>query len=77
MLLIVLFAHFLTGSFLRQSLFHPAFLARLQIVGVTFDFLDNVFRHNLALEASKSVLQRLALLQSNFCQIYHPLTGTI
>jgi hypothetical protein len=48
--LIPLFAKLFSGTLLRQSLLHPASLARLQVVRVTLHFLDDVFRHNLALE---------------------------
>src|SRR5208282_638770 len=73
----VLFAHLFSGTLLRQSLLHPASLARLQVVGVTLHFLDDVLRHNLALEPTKGVLQRLSLLQSNFCHTHHPQPSTI
>ena len=56
----------------RQSLFHAFLLAWLQVVGVTFHFLNYVFRLNLALEPTQGSLQRLTLLQSNFCQTDHP-----
>jgi hypothetical protein len=59
----------------RHSLLQSALLARLQVVGVTPHFLNDVFRLNLALEPTKGVLQRLALLQSNFCQTHHPPTS--
>jgi hypothetical protein len=48
-----LFPHLLSGTLLRQSLFHPALRARLQIVGVALDLLDDVFRLNLALETTE------------------------
>jgi len=71
-----LFANLFSGTLSCQSLLHPALLARLQVEGVTLHFLDDVFGYNLALEATKGVLQRLALLQSNFCQAHHPQTST-
>jgi len=43
---------------------------------VTLDILDNVFLLHLALEATKGILQRLSLLQSNFCQSDHLLANT-
>src|ERR1039458_7543059 len=52
--LIRIFTNLLSGTLLRQSLFDPASLARLQIVGVALHVLNNVFRHNLALEAPES-----------------------
>ena len=70
--LVLLFADFFSGTLARQGLLHPAFLARLQIVGVTLHFLNDVFGLNLALETAQGVLQGLALLQSNFCHAYHP-----
>src|SRR5260370_39574584 len=72
----VLFANLFSGTLLRQSLLHPASLARLQVVGATLYFLDDVLCLNLALEPSKVVLQRFALLQSNFCHTHHPKTNT-
>src|SRR5438067_2380858 len=51
-------------------------LARLRIVGVTPHFFNDVFRLNLPLEPTKGILQRLAVLQSNFCQTHHLPTKT-
>jgi hypothetical protein len=67
-----LFARLFSGTLPRQSLLHPSLLARLQVEGVTLHFLNNVFAYYLFLETTKGILQRLALLQSNFCQTYHP-----
>ena len=38
---------------------------------MTLDLLNDVFLLHLSLEATKGILQRLALLQSNFCQSDH------
>src|ERR1700678_1577183 len=65
--LIPVFANLFSGTLLRQSLLHPASLARIQIVGATLYVFDDVFRLNLALEPPQGILQRLAFLQSNFC----------
>jgi hypothetical protein len=73
-MLVVLFADFFTGTLLRQRLLYSASLARLQIVGVTFHFFNDVLCLNLAFEPAQGVLERFALLQSNFCQINHPQT---
>jgi hypothetical protein len=73
--LVPLFANLLSGTLLRQSLLHPASLARLQVVGVTFHFLNDVLGLDLALEAAQGVFQRLTLLQSNFCHSHHPQTS--
>jgi hypothetical protein len=67
--LVRLFANLFAGSLTRQSLFHPALLTRFQVEGVTLHILYDVFRLNFTLESSKSILQRLALLQSHFCQL--------
>ena len=50
--LIRVLTNLFSGTLLSQSLLHPASLARLQVVGVALHVLNNVFRHNLALEAS-------------------------
>jgi len=73
--LILLFPNLLSGTLARQSLLQPALLARFQIVGVTLHFLNDVFGLNLAFESTKGVLERLALLQSNFCHAHHPQTS--
>ncbi len=70
--LLVLFANLFSRTFSRQSLLYPALLARLQVVGVTLHFLNDVFRLNLALESTQGILQRLTFLQSNFCQNSSP-----
>jgi len=69
--LIWLPANLFSGTLSRQSLLHPPLLARLQVVGVTLHFLNDVFRLNLALESTQGILQRLALLQSNFSQTHY------
>jgi hypothetical protein len=46
-------------------------LARLQVVGVTLDFLDDVFLLNLTLETAQRIFERLAFLYTNFCQSIH------
>jgi hypothetical protein len=61
-----LFAKLFSGTLSRQSLLDALLLARLQVEGVTFDLLDDVFLLHLAFEPTKGVLQRLAFLQSNF-----------
>src|SRR5215467_2825651 len=57
-----------SGSLTRQRLLHTAPLSRLQVIGVTFHFLDDVFRLHFTLEPAQGVFQRLTLLQSNFRQ---------
>jgi hypothetical protein len=69
--LIRVFASLFSGTLLSQCLFDPASLARFQVEGVALHILNNVFRHNLALETSERVFQRFAFLQSNFCHSCH------
>jgi transcriptional regulator with XRE-family HTH domain len=38
---------------------------------MTLHFLDDIFGYNLALETTKGIFHRFALLQSNFCQAHH------
>ena len=75
--LLDVFANLFPSALSSQGLFYPALLAWFQVEGVTLYVLNNVFGLNFALEPSKSILQRLALLQSNFCQTHHPQTSLI
>lgn len=68
--LILLLARFLTAALACERFFHPLLLARLQVKGVTFHFLDDVLLLYLPLEAAKRVLEGLALLNSDFSQTY-------
>jgi len=69
--LIRLFSTLFSRALPRQSLLHALLLARFEVKGVTLDLLNDVFLLHLSLEATKGILQRLALLQSNFCQSDH------
>jgi len=53
--LLCVFAKLFSGTLSRQSLLHPALRARLQIEGVALHFLNDVFRLNLALEATEGI----------------------
>jgi len=64
----LLFASFFTAALTCERFFHPLFLTWLQIKGVTFHFLDDVFLLYLSLEAAKRIFERLTLLQSDFGQ---------
>jgi len=66
--LILLFARFFTATLACERFFHPLLLAGLQVKGVTFHFLDDVFLLYLPLKTAKSVLEGLALLKSDFSQ---------
>ncbi len=67
-LLVLFFTSFLTIPFARQRFFHAALLARLQVEGVTLDFLNDVFLLHLSFEAAQRVFKRLAFLYANLCQ---------
>ena len=69
---VLFLARFLTSSLARESGFDTLFLAGLQVEGVAFDLLDNVFLLHLALEAAQSVLEGFSLLKSYFCQTDTP-----
>jgi len=73
--LILLFAKLFSGTLSRQTLLHSALRARFQVEGVTLHFFNDVFRLYLALEPPQGILDRLTLLQSNFCQTHHPPTS--
>jgi hypothetical protein len=67
--LVLLFACFFPAALAGQRFFHPLLLTRFQVKGVTLDLLDDVFLLHLALEATQCVLEGLALLKSDFCQL--------
>jgi hypothetical protein len=69
---VLFLARFLTSSLARESGFDTLFLAGLQVEGVAFDLLDNVFLLHLALEAAQSVFEGFSLLKSYFCQTDTP-----
>lgn len=50
--LILLFASFFPAALASQCFFHALLLARLQVKGMTFYFLDNVFLLYLPLETA-------------------------
>ena len=54
--IIAFFTNPFPGTLSRQGLLEAPSLAGLQVVGVTLHFLNNVFRLNLALEASQGIL---------------------
>jgi hypothetical protein len=66
--LLLLFACFLAGALACQRFFHPLLLAGFQVKGVTFHFLNDVLGLNLTLKTTQRIFERLAFLQSNFCQ---------
>ncbi len=59
---VAVFANFFSCPLARQSLLNAAFFAWFQIERMALDFLNDVFRLNLALEPAQRVFQRLAFL---------------
>jgi hypothetical protein len=70
--LVLLFASLLAIPLACQCGLHTTFFAGLQIVGMTLYFLDDVFLLDLALEPAQCILERLAFLNTNLCQINPP-----
>ncbi len=66
--LILLFTSLFTIPLSRQRFLHAALFARLQVEGVTFHFLNDVFLLHFALEPAQCVFKRLAFLNANLCQ---------
>jgi hypothetical protein len=60
---------FFAATFAGQRLLNSLLLAWLQVKGVTLHFFNGVFLQYLAFKPAKSVFERLAFLQSNFCQL--------
>src|SRR5437868_13157208 len=65
-------ASLLPIAFTGQRGFDSALLARLQVKGVSFDLLDDVFGQYLPLEAAERVFQRLAFLKPYLSQLPPP-----
>ena len=68
MVLVLLFSYLLAIALPRQRFFYALFLTRLQVERMAFDFLDDVFRLNLSLEASQGIFKGFSLLNANLCQ---------
>lgn len=54
--LILLFASLFTATLARQSFLHALLLAGLQVVGMTFNFFNDVFLLNLTLKPAEGIL---------------------
>jgi len=68
--LVALFlARLLPAALARYSLFHALLFARLEVIGMTLNFLDNVLLLDFALKAPQGIFEGLSLLEPNFC---HP-----
>jgi transcriptional regulator len=66
--LVLLFTSLLTIPLSRQRFLHAALLARLQVEGMTFYFLNDVFLLDLTLKPAQCIFKRLAFLNANLCQ---------
>ncbi len=66
--LVLLFTNLLPVAFACECFLHALLLAGLQVKGVALYLFDNVLRLHLPLETTKSILQRLAFLNTYFCQ---------
>jgi len=65
---VLLFASFFSAAFACQSFLDALPFAGLQVEGVTFHFLDDVFLLHLALKTSQRVLKVFTFLDTYFCQ---------
>jgi hypothetical protein len=70
--LILLFTSFFAATFPCQSFFYTFLFTGLQVKGVAFDFLDDVFLLYLALKPAQGIFKRLTFLDSYFCQLATP-----
>ena len=68
LVLILLLTNLLTITLTSKRFFHTLLFTWFQIKRVTLDFLDDVFRLHLALEATQCILKGFAFLYSNLCQ---------
>ena len=68
-ILVLLAARFLSITFPRQRFLYSAFFTGFQIIGMSLDFLNNIFLLDLPFEPAQSVFKRLSLLQPNFGQV--------
>jgi hypothetical protein len=66
--LVLLFTSFFAISLACQRLFYTALFTGLQVEGMTFHFLNDVFLLNLAFEPAQCIFKRLAFLNANLCQ---------
>ena len=67
----VLFHHpaiFLPVAFTGQRRFQAALLPRRNIEGVSFDFTNDVFLLNFALETAQGAFQGFVISQADLCQ---------
>ena len=70
--LVLLTPLLLTETLTREGLLCATLFPGLHVVAVLLDFLDDVFRLHLSLEAPECILQRFAFLNDNFCHATSP-----
>ena len=58
--------HLLSAALPRERLLGAPLVTRLEIEGVLFDVLDDVFLLDLPLESAKGAFDRLTILNSDF-----------
>jgi hypothetical protein len=66
--LILLFTDLFPVPFACECFLHAFLFAWFQVKGVALDLFNDVLRLHLPLETTKSILQGLAFLNTNFCQ---------
>src|ERR1700676_5404729 len=66
--LVLLFTSLFAIPLARQCFLDATLFTGFQVVGVTFDFLDDVFLLNLPLKPAERIFKRLAFLYANLCQ---------
>jgi hypothetical protein len=66
--LVLLFTSLFAIPLACQRLFYATLFARLQIEGMTFHFLNDVFLLNLAFKPAQCIFKRLAFLNANLRQ---------
>ena len=59
---------FFAVALAREGFFRALLLARLQVEGMSFDFLDDVFLLDFALETAQRAFQGFSILDMNFSQ---------
>lgn len=65
---ILLFARFFAGALTCQRFLHALLFSWLQVKRVTLHFFNDVLGLHFPLEATQRIFERLAFLQSDFCQ---------
>ena len=71
-ILVAIARAFLAIALARQRCLDPLLLTGLQIKRVPLNLLDNVFLHDLALEASERAFERFTILHLDFGQLDQP-----